>query len=303
MSRIGKLPVEIPKGVDVKYAAGTLTVKGSKGVLTLVPHSEMKVVVDESEVRVERPSDEKEHRALHGLTRSLIFNMVEGVTKGFSKTLEIIGVGYRADAKGGGIVLTLGFTGMVMAFHAGQQAPQLGAGQLVGWLVAESICRELGPVLASIVVAARVGSAITAELGTMKVTEQIDALRAMATSPTAYLVVPRVIACLLMVPALTIVADYAGILGGWLFALDADFLTTTMYFTSITSRLALSTAAQGVVKSVFFGLIIAVVGCHQGLYCKMASEDVGRATTRSVVHSILAIFVSDYFLSKILFQE
>ena len=110
MSRIGKMPVEVPKGVDIKYAAGTLTVKGSKGELSFVPHPKMKVTVDESEVRVERPSDQKEHRALHGLTRSLIANMVEGVTNGFSKTLEIIGVGYRADAKGKGIVLSLGFS-------------------------------------------------------------------------------------------------------------------------------------------------------------------------------------------------
>ena len=108
---------------------------------------------------------------------------------------------------------------------------------------------------------------------------------------------------LLMVPALTIVADYAGIYGGWLYAMDSDFLTTKMYFSSINTRLDFSTAAAGVTKSVFFGLIIAVIGCHQGLFCKMASEDVGRATTRSVVHSILCIFVSDYFLSKILFVE
>ena len=110
MSRIGKLPIELPKGVDVKFAAGTLTVKGSKGELSLDVHPDMKVTVDDSEIRVERPSDQKQHRALHGLTRSLIANMVEGVTDGFSKTLEIIGVGYRADAKGKGITLNLGFS-------------------------------------------------------------------------------------------------------------------------------------------------------------------------------------------------
>ena len=110
MSRIGKLPVEVPKGVEVKYAGGTLTVKGSRGELSLDPDPEMKVTVDNGEIRVERPSDQKDHRALHGLTRSLIANMVEGVTNGFSKTLEIIGVGYRADAKGKGIVLNLGFS-------------------------------------------------------------------------------------------------------------------------------------------------------------------------------------------------
>ena len=110
MSRIGKMPVPILKGVDVKQANGTVSVKGPKGELDLTFHPDMTVVVDESEVRVERPSDHKDHRALHGLTRSLISNMVKGVTEGYSKTLEIIGVGYRADVQGKGIKLALGFS-------------------------------------------------------------------------------------------------------------------------------------------------------------------------------------------------
>jgi large subunit ribosomal protein L6 len=110
MSRIGKMPVAILKGVDVKQANGTVSVKGPKGQLELTLHPDMAVVIDDSEIRVERPSDHKDHRALHGLTRSLIANMVQGVTEGFSKTLEIIGVGYRAEAKGKGIRLSLGFS-------------------------------------------------------------------------------------------------------------------------------------------------------------------------------------------------
>ena len=110
MSRIGKMPVPIAKGVEVKQAAGMLTVKGPKGQLELTFHPDMVLVVDEAELRVERPSDNKEHRALHGLTRSLIANMVIGVTEGFSKTLEIVGVGYRADIKGGGVTLNVGFS-------------------------------------------------------------------------------------------------------------------------------------------------------------------------------------------------
>ena len=110
MSRIGRMPVSIAKGVEVKQSNGMLTVKGPKGTLELNVHPEMNVVVEEAEVRVERPSDHKDHRALHGLTRSLINNMVVGVTEGFSKTLEIIGVGYRAEAKGKGITLHLGFS-------------------------------------------------------------------------------------------------------------------------------------------------------------------------------------------------
>jgi large subunit ribosomal protein L6 len=110
MSRIGKMPVPVPKGIEVKQSKRHLTVKGPKGELALDVHQDMKVVVDEGEIRVERPSDEKQHRALHGLTRSLVANMVQGVSEGFSKTLEIVGVGYRADAKGKGIVLNLGFS-------------------------------------------------------------------------------------------------------------------------------------------------------------------------------------------------
>lgn len=110
MSRIGRMPVSIAKGVEVKHNDGTLNVKGPKGELTLTMHPDMSVVIEESEIRVERPSDHKDHRALHGLTRSLINNMVTGVSEGFSKTLEIIGVGYRADAKGQGVTLNLGFS-------------------------------------------------------------------------------------------------------------------------------------------------------------------------------------------------
>ena len=104
------MPVSLPSGVEVKQANGTITVKGPKGQIDLTPHPDMNVVLDDGEIRVERPSDHKDHRALHGLTRSLIANMVTGVTEGFSKTLEIIGVGYRADAKGQSITLNLGFS-------------------------------------------------------------------------------------------------------------------------------------------------------------------------------------------------
>lgn len=110
MSRIGRLPVSILKGVEVKQANRTLKVKGPKGELSLDVHPDIKVVVDDSEVRVERPSDQKEHRALHGLTRALIANMVTGVTTGFTRTLEIVGVGYKADTKGKGITLSLGYS-------------------------------------------------------------------------------------------------------------------------------------------------------------------------------------------------
>jgi large subunit ribosomal protein L6 len=110
MSRIGRLPVEIPKGVDAKIEGSRLTVKGAKGTLDLDVHSDMAVVLEDGQIRVERPSDQKDHRALHGLTRSLIANMVTGVTDGFTKTLEIVGVGYRAEAKAKSLTLTVGYS-------------------------------------------------------------------------------------------------------------------------------------------------------------------------------------------------
>jgi large subunit ribosomal protein L6 len=110
MSRIGKLPIEVPTGVEVRQAERTITVKGPKGELSLDVHPDMNVVLEDAEIRVERPSDAKPHRALHGLTRALVANMVTGVTQGFSRTLEIVGVGYRAEQKGGGITLSLGYS-------------------------------------------------------------------------------------------------------------------------------------------------------------------------------------------------
>lgn len=110
MSRIGKLPVPVPKGVEVRNADGTLTIKGPQGELSLTFHPEMLIAVDEGEIRVDRPSEDQRHKALHGLTRSLVANMVEGVTNGFKRTLEIVGVGYRAEVRGQGVVLSLGFS-------------------------------------------------------------------------------------------------------------------------------------------------------------------------------------------------
>jgi phospholipid/cholesterol/gamma-HCH transport system permease protein len=195
------------------------------------------------------------------------------------------------------------FSGMVLAYHVAQQAGKLGIGTLVGWLVSETMARELGPVLTSIVVAARGGSAMAAELGTMKVTEQIDALRALATNPVEYLVVPRFLACLFMMPILVLIGDTLGVFGGYLLALSAPSINAGAYFTNIPGHLELWTVAGGVIKSVFFGIIIAIVGCHQGLTCRMASEEVGRAVTRSVVYCIMLIYALNLLLTEIVYHN
>ena len=199
------------------------------------------------------------------------------------------------------VAVTMLFSGMVLAYHAAQQSGKLGISTLVGWLVAESMARELGPVLTAVVVAARVGSAMAAELGTMKVTEQIDALRAMATDPVEYLVVPRFLACLAMVPILALIGDTVGVCGGYLMALTTPGINEATYFANIPGNLHAWTVAGGIVKSVGFAIIIALVGCQQGLTCRMASEEVGRATTRAVVYCIILVYAANLVLTAIVY--
>ena len=198
------------------------------------------------------------------------------------------------------VAVTMLFSGMVFAYHVADQAETLGASQYVGWAVAETMARELGPALTAIVVAARAGSAMAAELGTMKVTEQIDALRTMATDPVQYLVVPRYLAALLTVPMLALIADAIGVAGGYIMAHETTGMTSAQYFGSIPGNLAEWTVAAGVIKAVFFGIIIAVVGCQQGLYTQKASEEVGKATTRAVVYCIMLIYAANLVLTIVL---
>ncbi len=200
-------------------------------------------------------------------------------------------------------VVTLLLSGMVIGYHMSVQAGKLGVSELVGWFVSETMCRELGPVLVAFVVAARVGSAMAAELGSMRVTEQIDALRAMATDPVDYLVLPRYVACLVMVPLLVFIGDIVGVTGGYVMAVLSPSINQTVYFDSLPGNLEVWTVVAGVIKAAFFGMIIALVGCHQGLTCRRASEDVGRATTRSVVYSIMLVYAANLVLTTILYPK
>jgi phospholipid/cholesterol/gamma-HCH transport system permease protein len=199
------------------------------------------------------------------------------------------------------VAVTMLFSGMVLAYHAAQQAAKFGAGGLVGWLVAESMCRELGPVLTSIVISARAGSAMAAELGTMKVTEQIDALRALATDPVEYLVGPRLIACFVMVPLLVLMGDTVGVFGGYLMALGVPAINPQTYFATIPGNFHVWTLVGGILKGYVFAIIIAIIGCHQGLTCRMASEEVGRAVTRTVVYCIMLIYAANLILTAIVY--
>ncbi len=188
------------------------------------------------------------------------------------------------------VAVTMLFSGMVIGYHMAIVTGQMGISNYAGRVVAETMCRELGPVLVSIVVSARVGAAMAAEIGTMKVTEQI------------YLALPRWVACGTMVPTLTFLGDTIGVIGGYLMAVLAPQLNAGAYWTSIPGGFAPSTLIAGVAKSVVFGIIIALVSCHQGLTCRMASEEVGRATTRSVVYCIMLIYGANLFLTSLIFR-
>lgn len=197
--------------------------------------------------------------------------------------------------------LTLLFTGMVLSIQISSELIKYGAEFSIGGIVAIGMGRELGPVLCGVVLAGRVGAAITAELGTMRVTEQIDALRCMAVNPVAYLVVPRFVACLTMLPILNVFGVTIGIAGGMIVASLADNVSAYTFLHSIDVFCGPSDIYIGMIKSVIFGMIVALVGCDRGMTCTAGAEGVGRATTQSVVYSIIMLFAANYLLSSILF--
>ncbi|MGQ0644673.1 MAG: MlaE family ABC transporter permease [Elusimicrobiota bacterium] len=196
--------------------------------------------------------------------------------------------------------LTSLFTGMVLALQTGYSFRKVFNEPLyVGTVVGLSLLKELGPVLTALVVAGRVGAAIAAELGTMKVTEQIDALHTLGTSPVRYLAVPRFIAALIMIPLLTIFADMIGVLGGFIVATSRLGIPSSVYWDEINA-IGLEEVFHGLIKSVVFALIIVTTACYKGFQCSGGAEGVGRTTTSAVVVSMVLILVGDYFLSALL---
>ncbi len=193
------------------------------------------------------------------------------------------------------------FTGIVLAMQSAYVLQKMGAQLYVASLVSVSLCRELGPVLTALVVAGRAGSAIAAELGTMKVTEQIEALETMAINPVGFLAVPRFLALIIMLPALTILGDLAGIFGGFLIGTESMNINPDLYIQISFKYLELKDIYTGILKSVVFGIIIALVGCYEGLTTKGGAEGVGRATTRSVVISFTLIIAADCLLTAIFY--
>lgn len=198
------------------------------------------------------------------------------------------------------VMLTSLFTGMVLALQTGFSFRKVFNEPIyVGTVVGLSLVKELGPVLTAIVISGRVGAAIAAELGTMKVTEQLDALYTLGTSPVKYLAVPRFTACLISVPILTLQAIFIGISGGWLVAVYRLGVPGSQYLQEI-QQIGWKEITHGLTKSFFFAAVIVIVSCFKGFTCEGGAEGVGKATTSAVVVSMVMILVLDYFLSAIL---
>jgi phospholipid/cholesterol/gamma-HCH transport system permease protein len=200
------------------------------------------------------------------------------------------------------ISITGFFTGAVLVLQIGMQFSNFGAERYIGGVVALALARELAPVLTAIVIAGRIGAAIAAEIGSMNVTEQIDALKTLATSPVDYLVVPRVIAAIVMLPILTIITNTIGAVGGAVSAIFQVKISLVTFKSSVLQFLTFKDFWGGLLKSSFFGLIIAIIASYMGFNTRGGASGVGKSTTYSVVLSIMLILISNYFLSSMLFN-
>ena len=193
------------------------------------------------------------------------------------------------------------FFGLTIAMLTSYQLEQVGSEMLLGGLIGVAFTRELGPLLTGIVVAARVGAAITAELGSMKVYEEIDALDTMAISPVRFLIVPRMIALVIMLPCLVIVSNFVGMIGGYIIGRFSIHINTSYYITLMLDAMELKDIYIGLFKSVFFAMIIGMISCYQGFIVRGGAEGVGKATTLSVVLSIQIIIIVDSFWNAIFY--
>jgi phospholipid/cholesterol/gamma-HCH transport system permease protein len=212
---------------------------------------------------------------------------------------QMVRVGYDSIPV---VLVTTLFTGMVLALQTFNGFARFHAENLVGSVVALSLTRELAPVLTALMVTGRVGSAMAAELGTMRVTEQIDALTALGTEPVQYLMVPRVTASLLMMPLLVVLGDAVGIYGGYLVAVQLLGANPVAYLDNSFQYLHVGDdIVSGVIKAAVFGLIFSLIACVRGYYTAGGAEGVGRSTTRAVVSGSLSVLVVDFFLTKLLY--
>jgi len=211
---------------------------------------------------------------------------------------EMESIGVRSLGVAG---ITAIFTGMVLALQTAYSLPGLGVKYYIGTVVSKSVVRELGPVLTALIVGGRIGAGMTAELGTMKVTEQIDAMRSMAADPIKKLVAPKLAGTLVMLPALTILGNVLGVAGGLVIAVYQLNLTPGFYINDVLGSLTIDDICSGIGKSVFFAYFIATIGCYNGLTARGGADGVGRATTNTVVMASIMVLVSDFFLTKLFY--
>lgn len=221
----------------------------------------------------------------------------------FRPPWEIRPLIYQVDHNGIGswsiTVLTAIFSGMVIALQFATGLEPYGASMYTGKLVSLATIRELGPVLTALLVGGRVSSGFAAELGSMAVTEQIDAIRALGADPVKKLVVPRVLACVLALPLLTMLADVIGCIGGMIVTIQEVGITPTFFYQQVLDTIAVVDLLHGLGKSLFFGFFIGIVGCYVGIHTTGGTEGVGRSTTQAVVASAVTLLVSDYLLTQI----
>ncbi len=197
------------------------------------------------------------------------------------------------------VMITGAFVGMTLAVQAYDQLAGMGLEEHLGVLINISVVKELGPVLAAVMLAGRIGGALTAELGTMNVTEQIDAIRSMGTNPIRYLVAPRILACLLLTPFLIIFADLLGIMGGYFVSVKIFEINSRAYWLHSANGVELWDVSIGVIKGLFFGVAIAAISCYKGFTCKEGAQGVGQACTEAFVASFISILALDFALAVI----
>ncbi len=212
-------------------------------------------------------------------------------------TAQIVAIGYQSLSV---VVLTAVFSGMVMVVQLGAQMARFGAKEYVGTVVSLSLVRELGPVLTALMVGGRVGAGITAELGSMNVTEQIDAMRSMCGDPVRRLVLPRVLAGIVCLPLLTVLADLLGVVAAILVGSIDTKLSISFFFHTVSHAVFISDVIGGLIKTIFFGFTITLIACHIGLSTRGGTEGVGRATTKTVVVTSIVTLISDFVMTKLL---
>jgi len=228
-------------------------------------------------------------RVAHGLVTPPIYY------RDIIEQFDSIGIGSLT------VVLLAGlFTGMVLALNSGFTLDQFGARSMVGRLVSASMVKELGPVLTGLMVSGRVGAGIAAEIGSMLVTDQVAALRALGTDPVRKLVVPRVLAGVLMVPLLTMLATGIGIVGGWIVTVLQFHVASTVYWSSVSQGLFMQDVWMGVIKPFFLGFTIVSIGCHVGMRTTGGTQGVGNSTKLAVVASSVAVIAVDFMVTKVL---